>query len=198
MRDLMKHYYTDNTDLESEIVEIKYTYNDIDLVYQTDNGVFSKKAIDYGSRVLLENIVLKDQAKVIDVGCGYGTFGIALKKCNNIEVDMVDVNNRAINLAIQNAKLNNVIVNVFESNVYDAVKCQYDVIVTNPPIRAGKEIVMKIINESSQFLREDGEIWVIIQKKQGAPSVKKRLEELYGHCDIVKRDKGYYLLKSGK
>lgn len=194
----MKHYYTDNTDLESEIVEIKYTYNDIDLVYQTDNGVFSKKAIDYGSRVLLENIVLKDQAKVIDVGCGYGTFGIALKKCNNIEVDMVDVNNRAINLAIQNAKLNNVIVNVFESNVYDAVKCQYDVIVTNPPIRAGKEIVMKIINESSQFLREDGEIWVIIQKKQGAPSVKKRLEELYGHCDIVKRDKGYYLLKSGK
>lgn len=195
----MKHYYTDNTDLESKDIKIEFKYKDHDLIFSSDNGVFSKNFIDYGSRVLLENISIDNDKKCLDVGCGYGTFGIALVKNNpTLEFDMVDVNDRAIKLSLQNAELNGVVINAFKSYIYEKVESKYDVIITNPPIRAGKEVVMEIISESIHHLNDKGEVWVIIQKKQGAPSVKKKLEDLYGNCEVVKRDKGYYLLKSDK
>lgn len=90
---------------------------------------------------------------LLDVGCGYGTFGIALKSVYPfLEIDMVDVNDRALNLARENLKLNNMSANVYLSNTYDKVENKYDLIVTNPPIRAGKEIVTKILVESKKYL----------------------------------------------
>ena len=168
------------------------------MTFVSDNGVFSKKMIDYGSRVLLEAISIDSSKKtLLDVGCGYGTFGIALKSVYPfLEIDMVDVNDRALNLARENLKLNNMSANVYLSNTYDKVENKYDLIVTNPPIRAGKEIVTKILVESKKYLNLNGEIWVVIQKKQGAPSAKKNLESVFKKVDIVKRDKGYYILRA--
>lgn len=194
----MKHYYTNNDDLISEPEQFTFHYRGKDLVFTSDHGVFSKKMIDFGSRVLLDTIELDESKKtLLDVGCGYGTFGIALKKAYPyLNVDMVDVNDRAIHLAKQNLEANDLEANVYISSVYDNVNGTYDVIVTNPPIRAGKEIVTKILVEAKEHLNVDGEIWVVIQKKQGAPSAKKNLESVFGNVSIEKKDKGYYILKA--
>ena len=194
----MKHYYTENDDLISEPEQFIFNYRGKALTFVSDNGVFSKKMIDYGSRVLLEAISIDSSKKtLLDVGCGYGTFGIALKSVYPfLEIDMVDVNDRSLNLSRKNLKLNNMSANVYLSNTYDKVENKYDLIVTNPPIRAGKEIVTKILVESKKYLNLNGEIWVVIQKKQGAPSAKKNLESIFKKVDIVKRDKGYYILRA--
>lgn len=196
----MKHYYTNNEDLKSNQETFTYNYKRYSFLFTSDNGVFSKTMIDYGSRVMLDNIIIKnDQKSLLDVGCGYGTFGICLKKrYPQLDVDMIDVNDRALSLAKINAKNNSVNVKIYESYIYDNVNKKYDVIVTNPPIRAGKQVVSEIVSKSYEYLNENGEVWIVIQKKQGAPSTKKRLIEIYGNCDVIKRDKGYYILRSIK
>ena len=195
----MKHYFTDNTDLKSEQSQFIFRFHKYDLLFTSDNGVFSKRMIDYGSRVLLDNIEITNEKNLLDVGCGYGTFGICLNKVySHLNVDMVDVNDRALELAKLNAKNNNIHANIYKSFIYENVQGSYDVIVTNPPVRAGKEVVTTILQESIEHLNENGSLWVILQKKQGAPSAKKKMEEVFGNCEIVKRDKGYYLLHSVK
>lgn len=194
----MKHYYTNNENLESSPEEFIYHYRGKELTFISDNGVFSKKMIDYGSRVLLDTIKIDDSKKsLLDVGCGYGTFGVSLKSAYPfLKVEMVDVNERAINLSKKNLQKNNLDAEVYSSNVHDNVLGKYDLIVTNPPIRAGKEIVTKILVEAKEHLNYKGEIWVVIQKKQGAPSAKKNLETVFGNVTIEKKDKGYYILKA--
>lgn len=195
----MKHYFTDNTDLKSEQSQFIFRFHKYDLLFTSDNGVFSKSMIDYGSRVLLDNIEITNEKTLLDVGCDYGTFGICLNKVySHLNVDMVDVNDRALELAKLNAKNNNIHANIYKSFIYENVQGSYDVIVTNPPVRAGKEVVTTILQESIEHLNENGSLWVILQKKQGAPSTKKKMEEVFGNCEIVKRDKGYYLLHSVK
>lgn len=195
----MKHYFTDNTDLKSEQSQFIFRFHKYDLLFTSDNGVFSKNMIDYGSRVLLDNIEITNEKTLLDVGCVYGTFGICLNKVySHLNVDMVDVNDRALELAKLNAKNNNIHANIYKSFIYENVQGSYDVIVTNPPVRAGKEVVTTILQESIEHLNENGSLWVILQKKQGAPSAKKKMEEVFGNCEIVKRDKGYYLLHSVK
>ena len=191
--------FTDNTDLKSEQSQFIFRFHKYDLLFTSDNGVFSKNMIDYGSRVLLDNIEITNEKTLLDVGCGYGTFGICLNKVySHLNVDMVDVNDRALELAKLNAKNNNIHANIYKSFIYENVQGSYDVIVTNPPVRAGKEVVTTILQESIEHLNENGSLWVILQKKQGAPSAKKKMEEVFGNCEIVKRDKGYYLLHSVK
>ncbi|WP_455682594.1 class I SAM-dependent methyltransferase [Thomasclavelia sp.] len=194
----MKHYYTNNEDLESSPEQFIYRYQEKELTFISDNGVFSKKMIDYGSRVLLDTIKIDNSKKsLLDVGCGYGTFGVSLKSAYPfLKVEMVDVNERAINLTKKNLQINNLNAEVYISNIYDNVSGKYDLIVTNPPIRAGKEIVTKILIEAKDHLNYNGEIWVVIQKKQGAPSAKKNLEKVFGNVTIEKKDKGYYILKA--
>lgn len=112
---------------------------------------------------------------------------------------MVDVNERAMDLARKNAEVNGVTnVNIFASSVYENVDKQYAMILTNPPIRAGKNIVSEILEKSYEHLLVGGKLLVVIQKKQGAPSAKKLMETTFGNCEIVERDKGYYILRSVK
>lgn len=195
----MKHYFTDNTDLESSPVQFVFRYRQYDILFTSDTGVFSKSMIDYGSRVLLECFQKDEEQSLLDVGCGYGTFGICLKKVYpDLKTDMVDINDRALNLAKLNAQNNHVDVRIFKSSVYDEVEDMYDIIVSNPPVRAGKSVVMSILEGAYDHLHDHGSLWIVLQKKQGAPSAKKKMTEVFGNCEIVKRDKGYYILKSKK
>lgn len=195
----MKHYFTDNTDLESSPEQFVFRYRGYDFLFTSDIGVFSKSMIDYGSRVLLDCFEKNDEQSLLDVGCGYGTFGICLKKVfPEVKVDMIDVNDRALQLAKSNAKNNQVDVHVYKSSVYDDVTEMYDVIVSNPPVRAGKKIVMSILSGAYEHLNHGGSLWIVLQKKQGAPSAKKKMTEVFGNCEVIKRDKGYYILKSIK
>lgn len=196
----MKHYYTDNSDLESHRTTFTYHYQNQNITFTSDVGVFSKTMVDYGSRVLLDTIAIdQNKVKILDVGCGYGTFGISLKKVYpHCKVDMVDVNDRALELCKINATDNAIEANIYKSYIYDQVADIYDVIISNPPIRAGKEVVHKILTESYEYLAKDGELWIVIQKKQGAPSAKNKMQEVFGNVEVIKKDKGYYILMSKK
>lgn len=179
---------------------INYEVDGINLKFYTDAGVFSKSRVDYGSTVLIKT--MEDQAfpaeGILDVGTGYGPIGLfAAKFWLDQKVDMIDVNNRALDLAKRNAQLNNVSnVEIYSSDSYEQVDKKYGLILTNPPIRAGKKVVDNIISEAKDHLVKDGLLLVVIQKKQGAPSAKKLMTEEYGSCEILKRDKGYYILAS--
>jgi 16S rRNA (guanine1207-N2)-methyltransferase len=198
---MTNHYYNNNLDTKSDVKQFTFKLLSNELKFLTDHGVFSKGTIDYGTRVLIENCeVLPSQKKFLDLGCGYGPVGISLaKEFSHIEVDMVDVNLRALELAKKNANLNKLTnVNIFMSNIYQNIRSTYDCILTNPPIRAGKSVVFEMLEKSYEYLNDDGVLYVVIQKKQGAPSAKENLMSVFENCEIVSKDKGYYILKSVK
>lgn len=164
--------------------------------FLTDNGVFSKDGLDFGSRLLLETIPLEEVGgKILDMGCGYGVFGIVIGKLTSANIDMVDVNLRALHLASRNARENGVSnVNIFESNVYEKVSSKYSSIITNPPIRAGKKIVYDIVMNAKNYLEDDGKLFLVIRKEQGAKSLIVDLEKIY-NVDILKKSKGFFIIK---
>ncbi len=189
-------YYEKNPSTAHDIHELRVILLDTPMTFQTDAGVFSKKMIDYGSQVLLKSLHLEEGKSLLDVGCGYGPIGLTLAKVYHVDTTMIDINNRALALAEKNATLNNVAVDIFQSDIYENVTKQFDYIVSNPPIRAGKAVVHQVISGAKNHLSENGTLTIVIQKKQGAPSAKAKMEEVFGNCEIIRKDKGYYILES--
>ncbi|MGM9878437.1 MAG: class I SAM-dependent methyltransferase [Bacilli bacterium] len=190
----MSHYFT-NDNLESNLKKVIVNVNDRKFVFNTDNGVFSKKGLDFGSRTLIDALLSLDiSGKCLDVGCGYGAIGIVLSSFFNLDVDMIDVNKRAVHLAVMNIKENDVSARAFYSDVYGNVNEKYDVIVTNPPIRAGKEIVYKILFGARDYLTCGGALYFVINKDQGAKSVIRDLGEV-AFVSVLKKNKGFYVIK---
>ncbi|MDY5993223.1 MAG: methyltransferase [Bacilli bacterium] len=191
----MGQYFT-NDKLPSNVKKTTCMVLGNKFTFLTDNGVFSKDGLDFGSRLLLESIPLEEVGgKILDMGCGYGVFGIVISKLTSAHVDMVDVNLRALHLATRNAKENGVSnVSIFESNVYQNVSSKYSSIVTNPPIRAGKKVVYDIVMNAKNYLEDDGKLFLVIRKEQGAKSLIVDLEKIYT-VDILKKSKGFFIIK---
>jgi 16S rRNA (guanine1207-N2)-methyltransferase len=196
----MGHYFKeDNNTLKSNRQLIAFRVNNTPLKFNTDHGVFSKSGFDRGTEVLLNYLEVNPNFKTaLDLGCGYGVVGIYLNKVYNLDVDMVDINKRAIELSIENVSLNEVKANVFQSDGFSNVTRKYDLIVTNPPIRAGKELIYKFFEDSVNFLSENGELFVVINKKHGAESAKRKLETLFTNVSLIDRKKGFnvYMCKN--
>lgn len=196
------HYYTHNPSAASNPTVWSYTLRGNEFRFKTDSGVFSKHEVDFGSRLLIETFEEPEvEGPLLDVGCGYGPIGLAVAKSfPDRQIHMIDVNERALQLAHENAvqnQLNNAI--IYESDVFEnVIESSFAAILTNPPIRAGKKVVFSILENSFQHLRKGGDLWVVIQKKQGAPSAKSHMETMFGEVDVVKKDKGYYILKGKK
>ncbi|MDD6264412.1 MAG: methyltransferase [bacterium] len=191
----MGQYFT-NDKLPSNVKKTTCMVLGNKFTFLTDNGVFSKDGLDFGSRLLLESIPLEEVGgKILDMGCGYGVFGIVISKLTSAHVDMVDVNLRALHLATRNAKENSASnVSIFESNVYQNVSSKYSSIVTNPPIRAGKKVVYDIVMNAKNYLEDDGKLFLVIRKEQGAKSLIVDLEKIYT-VDILKKSKGFFIIK---
>lgn len=189
----MSHYFENDKNLKSEEKKINVYIKNKTFTFYTDNGVFSKKGLDFGTRTLLESLPDNVNGDVLDLGCGYGPIGIYLKKYYDADIDMVDINLRSIKLALKNAKINGVNVNVFESNAFEKIDKKYDYIITNPPIRVGKEILYDIIFGSMQHLKENGELWFVINKNQGAKSILNDLCKKYD-AHIVEKNKGFFII----
>jgi 16S rRNA (guanine1207-N2)-methyltransferase len=189
-------YFENDNTIKSNKQKIKIKYKDLTLEMYTDNGVFSKEKFDYGSRLLLENLPLdKMTGNILDLGCGYGPIGIYLAKKTDTQIDMVDINERAIKLAQENIVLNNINnANAYISDIYDLVNKTYNYIVTNPPIRAGKEIVRKFLINATNHLTDTGELWFVMRKDHGVKSMLKELDNFY-KTEIIEKDKGFYVVK---
>lgn len=196
----MSHYFISDENVKSEKRNIYFEFMSKTLKFVSDNGVFSKNEIDEGSKLLLENYIVKGKkGSVLDVGAGIGVLGITISKINDCEVDMLEINKRAVALCLENIKINNVDKsNVYESNVYEKAIGKYDVVISNPPIRAGKVIVFEILEKAKEYLNDNGELWVVIRKNQGADSARRKMFEVYGNVEIIDKSKGFYILKSVK
>ena len=194
----MSHYFKNDDSLKSEKRLIKYSLNSKYFELVSDLGVFSKNELDPGSELLIKT-ALKDSihGDLLDMGCGYGPIGISLGSLANItHIDFVDVNKRALGLSSENAKKYlKISHNVFESNGFENIEKSYDYILINPPIRAGKEVIFKMFDDSIKYLKKDGVLMIVIRKDQGAPSAKTKLNSIFGNCETLDREKGYHILK---
>ena len=194
----MSYYFDKNANIKSNEKTVHVNINNLMYAFITDNNVFSKKGLDFGTRTMLECLDLKNMnGDVLDFGCGYGPVGIYIKSNTNSNVDMIDINDRAISLSRKNAILNNVDVHIFESDIYSDVSKKYDYIITNPPIRVGKEILYKILVGAKDYLKENGSLIFVINKDQGAKSTMEYLKNYY-NVNILDKNKGFYVFQCEK
>lgn len=189
-------YFDNNENLISKKREISVLLNDTKYTFISDNGVFSKGEVDYGSIALLK-VLLKQNftGNILDIGCGYGTIGLILAKnfpeCNFL---LSDVNIRACTLARENKKSFGVKnVEIIESDIFQNINKNFDYIVTNPPIRAGKKVIYSIFEQSYHHLNQNGSLFIVIRRSHGAESAQKFIHSVFGNCELLKKDKGFYV-----
>lgn len=190
----MKHYFTHDPKLASNRKTITITFRDQPFQFITDDGVFSKGRLDYGSEVMLDAIMDELHGRVLDLGCGYGPIGVIIGKTKRVDLTMVDVNARAVELANENVKQHRLKAQVLVSDGLEQVEGLFDYILLNPPIRAGKAVVYRLFEESKDHLAPGGKLVIVIQKKQGADSAKKKLQDLFGQADTIEKSAGFHVI----
>lgn len=199
-----EQYYSNNPTSKSDEREIEYVIKDRKIKLIVDNGVFSKNHVDIATNFMLNTILSTEEisGEVLDLGCGYGVVGIVLYKFfKNIKVTMLDINERALGLAKKNCKKNGLEnVSILESDGFTEIQKDemFDIIVTNPPIRAGKQVIYKMYEDSFNHLKKGGKLYLVINKKHGAPSTKEYLMELFGNCEVLDKKTGFNVLKCEK
>jgi len=197
----MNHYFNSNENLKHKLTETEYVFKSVKFNFITDSGVFSKNGVDFATNILLGNLP-ELSGNVLDIGCGYGCIGIVLAKIHgeNITVFMSDVNNRALELAEKNAEKNNISVKIIKSDGFENLPENFDSIILNPPIHAGKAVIYKIYEDAFNHLNPGGRFFIVIQKKHGALSHKQKLEEIFGseNCEVLYSKKGFCVFEMGK
>jgi 16S rRNA (guanine1207-N2)-methyltransferase len=193
----MEHYFSPKQKTPHDVATIMETIGFHTFTFKTDAGVFSKGQFDKGSLLLVSAIPPQQGKAVLDLGCGWGGVGIVIAKHNpTATVHLSDVNQRALSLARQNAKQNAVEVTIHQSDIMADIGEQFDTIVTNPPIRAGKQVVYEMIRQSHGHLVPEGEFYAVVRTKQGAKSYGEELERVFGNMEIVERKSGYKVFKA--
>ena len=191
----MGHYFINDENLKSEIKEFKTNISGSEFKFKTDNGVFSKGELDFGTKLLIDVVLKEDiSGNVLDFGCGYGVIGIVLAKLKNVNMTMVDVNNRAIHLTKKNILENNIQNAIaFSSDGFTNIDKKFNYIVSNPPIRIGKVRLYEIIKDMKNYLESDGVIYLVIRKEQGAKSFIKDFSNEY-EIQVLDKSKGFYII----
>ena len=188
------HYYTENPASAHDERRIVLSILGHELTFTTDAGVFSRDGLDRGTELLLEALP-ELTGRVLDLGCGWGAVGVALgKKYPALGIVMTDINSRAVELARRNLAANGVKAEVVQGDGFQSVAGDFDAIVTNPPIRAGKAVVYGLFDAARDHLNPGGALYAVIRKQQGAPSALKYLKGIYAFADTVGRGSGFHVL----
>lgn len=194
----MNHYFTNNSVNDKPLTFNVYLFNK-KYTFNSNQGVFSKNKIDYGTNFLLNSLEIEKETKVLDIGSGIGIMGIIIKdNYPHLNVTLSDVNKRALALAHENAILNKVDIKIIESNLFDNINDKFDLIISNPPIRAGKKVTYKLYLDAYDFLNENGSLWLVVRKNQGAKTVVDYLITIYQEAMIIDKKNGYYIIRAIK
>lgn len=196
-----EHYYVRHPTSESQLGIIRTHLRGRLFEFLTSSSVFSKKRIDLGTRLLIESMILPRKGLLLDMGCGYGPVGIVMGALNpDLQVVMVDVNERAVWLAKENVKRNNIEnVDVHRGFLYEPVKnMKFSSIVCNPPVSAGMQVVLAIIKEAPKHLKKGGLFQIVVRSKIGGRRLSEELEKIFGNVKVLARKSGYRVFLSKK
>lgn len=196
---MFNHYFVDTLHRDKDFFVFKENFLGFDVALKSCNNVFSKNEIDYGTKVLISSVSKNydlNGKKILDLGCGLGVVTIFLSKIfNNADFVLSDITLIATKLSEENLKKNNCRdFKVLKSDLFEKIDEKFDFIITNPPIRAGKQLLLKLIDESKNYLRENGKLILVIRKSHGEESIKKYMKIKFNNVEILKRDKGFYVL----
>lgn len=194
-----QHYFIREPAVPSQPRTVQERIAGHDLVFTTDRGVFSHGRIDRGTKLLAETMIIPEGARVLDLGCGYGVLGIvAARLCPSCHVTMVDINARACKLAEHNARANGVArVEVVCGDARQVLgRQEFDVILFNPPCRAGREAVLSLFQWSADVLSAHGELWCVIQTKKGARRYGRDLQQWFTAVETVAMQGGYRVFRA--
>ena len=190
----MEHYYSEEQTSELKIKKIGQNIKGTAFEFYTASGVFSKEKIDTGTLALAENMIIEKNSKVLDVGCGIGVLGIVAVKFLNANVVMSDINKRAIMLAKKNVELNNIKAEIYQGNLYEKIKDNdFNVVVSNPPNTAGKELCFQLIEESKNYLKQNGSLQIVARHNKGGKTLSNKMEEVFGNVKVVAKKSGYFV-----
>ena len=193
---MSEHYYTASPSSAHDERRVTLKALGNELTFITDAGVFSRDGLDRGTELLLEALPALS-GRVLDLGCGWGPVGVALgKKYPGLEIVMTDINTRAADLARRNLAENGVGATVLQGDGFDPVEGQFDAIITNPPIRAGKAVIYGLFDQAKARLAPGGALYIVIRKQQGAPSALKHLKEVYGDAEVIDRSSGFWVIRA--
>lgn len=196
-----RHYFVPSKHSQDDYFTFNFRFNSHDFKFTSCDDVFSKNEIDEGSLILISTVLdkLNLQGKILDIACGYGAIGVILSKELNTPIDMCDINNLAIDLCRINAKNNDICDSlIFVSDMWQNVEDKYNHIVSNPPIKVGKKVLLNFLDGLYNHLEDGGDVTIVIKKNLGADSTKKYLKDIFGNCEVLERDRGYYILHSTK
>lgn len=193
------HYYSSQPTSQSKPAQTAYQFKDQTLAFTTDAGVFSRGEMDAGTDLLLRFLPAL-QGRVLDLGCGWGAIGVTLKKAfPHLDVTMTDVNTRAAALAKANSEANGAKVTVKVGDGFEALTGEiFDFVITNPPIRAGKQVIYDLFAASVTHLTPGGSLVLVIRKQQGAESAIKYLKTLYQTVTVLKKGGGFWIIQCTK
>ena len=196
---MAEHYYTNNPTSEHEERSFRAVFAGRVLAFDTDAGVFSKQHVDPGSELLCKALPDTLSGRVLDMGCGWGAMTVmTLARFPKVEMTMADVNERALALAVSNVQKNRMEATAILSDGFEKIEGEFDAVITNPPIRAGKAVIYRMFEDAKAHLREGGSLYLVIRKQQGAPSALKFLKELYRKAEVIERDGGYWIIECVK
>ena len=191
-----EYYYTSAPTSEHEERSFRAVFAGKVLAFDTDAGVFSKQHVDPGSELLCKSLPDGLSGDVLDMGCGWGAMTVmTLARFPKANVTMADVNERALGLAVSNVEKNRMMAKAVLSDGFEKIEGMFDAVITNPPIRAGKAVIYKMFEDAKAHLRENGSLYLVIRKQQGAPSALKFLKELYRKAEVIERDGGYWIIR---
>jgi len=196
----MTHYYDENQDSKLQLTQFKARLRGKELDFYSAKGVFSKEKADKGTELLANTCQIKEGSKVLDIGCGIGILGIAIKKdCPACKVVMTDINIRATRLARMNAGLNDTDITILQGNLYAPIKdTKFDAIIVNPPYVAGRELCYKIITEAKTHLETGGNLQLVARHQKGGKMLEKKMQETFGNVEEISKKAGYRVYKSEK
>jgi len=190
----MNHYFIENPALLTHERELFLEIFGHKFRFLTNNGLFSCDKVDEVSLTMLKNMP-PIEGTLLDLGCGWGLLGIVLAKTYQLELTQADINSLALAYAERNAAKNGIRTTAIHSDCFDAIPGKFDNIVLNPPIHAGKAVTYRMYEEAPLHLNLGGSLFIVIQKKHGAESTLKKLQEIFSYCEVIHRKKGCFVIR---
>lgn len=193
------HYYSETPLSAHEMRTFSFVFQGRELCFETDAGVFSKAHMDKGTALLGKSLPDAFTGRALDLGCGWGALGAMMGvKWPQASIDMVDINARAVALAQKNMQRNQLLAHVYQSDGLLQTEGLFDIIVSNPPIRAGKAVLHALYAQSIQRLSPGGKLFLVVRKQQGAESTLSLIKERMYRAEVINRSGGFWVIQGEK